>query len=77
MLYQKYVWRSLFKTDLAIFRNEKSVGLRYDGKALQSIHTHWKTEEKQTQNFNEWFKNLLTKFKNHPPIKLFQATIIS
>jgi hypothetical protein len=76
-MFQSSFPSSTIQSKFTIFRNEKSVGLRYDGKALQSIHTHWKTEEKQTQNFNEWFKNLLTKFKNHPPIKLFQATILS
>jgi hypothetical protein len=54
-----------------IFRNDPSVGIRYDGKPLQSIHTHWfqtETNETITNSFNRWIREFLKKFASHKPI---------
>ena len=62
----------------SIFRKEQSVGIRYDGKALQSVHTHWNDKgEYGLQAFNNSFRTLLKKFINHPPIKVFCSSILS
>lgn len=68
---------SQIQSKFALFRNEQSIGLRYDGKALQSVHTHWNNQgEHALRAFNQWFRTFLEKFKNHPPIKVFSKAIL-
>ena len=54
-----------------------SIGIRYDGVPLQSIHTHWYQRDRSiTTVFNMWFNDLLTKFQSHPPINTFKRNIV-
>ena len=60
----------------SFFRQDTSIGIRYDGVPLQSIHTHWYQRDRSiTTTFNTWFNDLLTKFKSHPPIAAFKRHI--
>jgi hypothetical protein len=56
----------------SLFRKDTSVGVRYDGKPLQSVHTHWFQSQHAMQTlFNEWFHRFLQPFATHAPIKKF------
>jgi len=54
----------------SVNRTDKSVGIRYDGQPLQSVHTHWKTQsgDRTMFDFNTWFKQYLDRFKMHKPV---------
>jgi hypothetical protein len=58
----------------SIYRPDKSIGIRYNGAALQSIHTHMhRLDESHNHMFNVWFIGFLEKFKVHKPIaRLFE-----
>jgi hypothetical protein len=76
-------WRmfqsSAFPADImakfSIFRGDTSIGIRYDGRPLQSIHTHWHETESVTGAFNRWFNEFSNKFKTHKPIASYRRTI--
>jgi len=60
----------------SIFRNDKSIGIRYDGKPLQSIHTHWySTTEFECVAFRMWFDTFTSKFKTHKPLQNYRKLI--
>ena len=60
----------------SIFRNDQSVGIRYDGKPLQSIHTHWySTTAFECVSFRMWFDEFTKKFKTHKPIQQYRKLI--
>ena len=60
----------------SIFRGDQSIGIRYDGKPLQSIHTHWfSTTAFECVSFRMWFDNFTTKFKTHKPIQNYRKLI--
>lgn len=64
------------QSKFSFFRQDTSIGIRYDGVPLQSIHTHWYQRDRSiTTTFNTWFNDLLTKFKSHPPIAAFKRHI--
>jgi hypothetical protein len=53
-----------------LYRPDNSVGIRYNGAPLQSIHTHfYRFDKSPTHMFNVWFANFLDKFKVHKPIR--------
>ena len=52
----------------SIYRPDKSVGLRYDGQPLQSVHTHWNEKTSVTGEFNGWFLTFCRKFSAHKPL---------
>lgn len=52
----------------SIYRPDKSVGLRYDGQPLQSVHTHWDEKTSVTGEFNSWFLTFCRKFCAHKPL---------
>lgn len=59
-----------------IYRPDKSVGVRYDGVALQSVHTHWyETSAANGAEFNRWFGDFIRKLASHPPMRNFIKTI--
>ena len=51
-----------------VHRPDKSVGLRYDGAPLQTVHTHWHEKASATGAFNAFFFAVATKFSVHKPI---------
>jgi len=78
-------WWRLFQSDtstheiqkrFSIFRNDNSIGIRLDGKPLQSIHTHWYEEKAfESQMFRLWFDNFTKKFTAHKPIQQYRQWI--
>jgi hypothetical protein len=64
------------QSKFSIFRSEQGIGLRYDGKPLQSIHTHWfQKDTSSTTAFNIWIMNYLKPFEKHKPIQRFRKLI--
>ena len=71
-------WWRLFQSEedpqtivqrFSIYRPDTSIGVRYSGAPLQSIHTHmYRLDESHNHRFNVWFVGLLEKFKVHRPI---------
>jgi len=73
-------WRMFQSTDppaaiaakFSLFRAEQSVGIRYDGKALQSVHTHWYQKDgSATDAFNRFLKDIVARFPTHKPLAQF------
>jgi len=67
---------SNIQSKFSIFRNEQSIGIRYDGLPLQSIHTHWSHTmfNQDPSFFNNWFRDFAKKYK-HKPLIHFLKTI--
>jgi hypothetical protein len=74
-------WRMFQSTESAnaiqqkfsLFRKDNSIGLRYDGQPLQSIHTHWFDQTSfESQMFRLWFDNFTKKFQAHKPIQQYR-----
>jgi hypothetical protein len=64
------------QTRFTIFRNDQSIGIRYMGKPLQSIHTHWfSTTAFECVSFRMWFDTFTNKFKTHKPIQIYRRLI--
>jgi hypothetical protein len=60
----------------SIFRGDQSVGIRYEGKPLQSIHTHWfSTTAFECVSFRMWFDEFTKKFKTHKPIQQYRKFV--
>ncbi|NBT47155.1 MAG: hypothetical protein EBT07_04955 [Actinobacteria bacterium] len=60
----------------SLFRAEKGIGIRYDGVALQSIHTHWHQNDRSpTTIFNQWIRAFCERYKIHKPLQNFQRII--
>jgi hypothetical protein len=60
----------------SIFRKEESVGIRYEGKALQSVHTHWNNQGEQALIvFNTWLREFLKKIPSHVPCQRFRSIV--
>jgi hypothetical protein len=52
-----------------IYRPDKSVGIRYDGAPLQSVHTHWSDTSRSAAGvFNTWFASYVRQFAIHKPL---------
>ena len=67
---------NVIQSKFSIFRQDASIGVRYDGQALQSIHTHWNNQgEYALQAFNTWFRLFLKKVESHAPAKTFRSAI--
>ena len=74
-------WWRMFQSALAppdiqakfsLFRAEKSLGIRYDGAPLQSIHTHWyQNDRSATGVFNRWIRTFVDRYKIHKPLASF------
>jgi hypothetical protein len=58
------------QSKFSLFRADNSIGVRYDGYPLQSIHTHsFDKSPGACGYFNIWFSMWLTKFAgSHPPL---------
>jgi hypothetical protein len=60
----------------SLFRKDQSIGLRYDNKPLQSIHTHWFDQSSfESQMFRLWFDNWTKKFQSHKPIQQYRQWV--
>ena len=57
----------------SLFRKDPGLGLRYDGKPVQSFHTHWYDDKAfESQMFRLWFDNFTKKFTAHKPIQQYR-----
>jgi hypothetical protein len=73
---QSIVSQKDIQAKFSIFRNDQSIGIRYDGKPLQSIHTHWySTTEFECVSFRMWFDTFTSKFKTHKPLQNYRKLI--
>lgn len=60
----------------SLFRAGKSLGIRYDGAPLQSIHTHWyQNDISPTGIFNSWIRAFVERYKIHKPLSSFSRHI--
>jgi hypothetical protein len=69
----------VLKSKWTIFRNEQipSVGLRIEGKPLNSVHTHWgEKRDPVTKTFNLWLLQQIQKISNHPKAASFARFIV-
>jgi hypothetical protein len=56
----------------SIYRPDTGIGIRYDGRTLQSIHTHWyQRDGSSTHAFNQWFIRMSQILKGHKPMQQF------
>jgi hypothetical protein len=61
---------SLYRADAA------SSGIRYDGAALQSVHTHWYERTSATGAFNAWFDAYTARFAGgHAPLRTLRRIL--
>ena len=75
-MFQSVAAPPMLQQKFSIFRDQTSIGVRYDGMPLQSVHTHWNNKgERAMVAFNQWFKEFLVKFKKHKPIAKFHSLI--
>jgi len=66
----------IIQQKFSIFRNEESIGIRYDGKPLQSIHTHWFNNTAfECVSFRMWFDEFTKKFKAHKPLQHYRHLV--
>ena len=77
-------WRMFQSTDppaaiaakFSLFRADRSVGIRYEGKALQSVHTHWYQKDgSATDAFNRFLKDFVARFPTHKPLAQFGRAV--
>lgn len=62
----------------SIFRNEQSIGIRYNGIALQSIHTHSSDKSYGTNGmFNQWLLKYVERVKGHPKARQWKSIVFS
>ena len=73
---QSVLPQKTIQANFSIFRQDQSVGIRYEGKPLQSIHTHWfSTTAFECVSFRMWFDEFTKKFKAHKPIQQYRKFI--
>lgn len=81
-------WWRMFQSSLSppeirakfsIYRPDKSFGIRFDGKPLQSIHTHMFDKSSSANGvFNEWLLLYIAPFANlHPPLRYLRRVLMS
>lgn len=59
-----------------IYRPDKSVGIRFENKTLQSIHTHWTDTSRSAAGvFNSWFNDYTSRFTAHKPLANLRRTL--
>ena len=63
------------QSNFSLFRTDKSVGIRYLGEPVQSIHTHWFSKDPECLAFRNWFDNFTSKFKTHKPLNNFRKMV--
>ena len=64
------------QSKISLNRSDRSIGLRYDGAPLQSIHTHWcDTTNSVAIAFNTWINDYTRRFNSHKPIATFRRSV--
>jgi hypothetical protein len=74
-MYQSFQSPPEIQAKFTIYRPDTSVGIRYDGKPLQSIHTHWYETTSVTGAFNTWFNEYSRRFVSHKPINTLRRIL--
>lgn len=74
-----YGWWRMFQSNLSYTDiqakfsfsrlDQDSTGIRYEGKQIYSVHTHWYDNTSVTGLFNQWIINYMTKFISHKPLQ--------
>ena len=71
-MYQGREAPPVIQARFGIHRGDRSIGVRYDGAPLQSIHTHADDRGAGANGvFNKWFLAYLEKLRAHAPAKAF------
>lgn len=67
---------STIASRFSIYRMEQSIGLRYDGAPLQSIHSHMDDNSASANGtFNKWLNNHTVKLNSHTPMRVFRKLV--
>jgi len=75
-MYQGLEAPDKIQAKFSINRIDISVGLRYDGVPLQSIHTHWHDMASVTGFFNKWVDTFTQRFAGaHKPLKQWRRQV--
>ena len=74
-MYQSSFTPPEVQTKFTLYRPDKSAGIRYDGKPLQSVHTHWYETGSVTGAFNSWFNEYTRRFVAHKPINTLRRNL--
>jgi hypothetical protein len=72
---QGSVPQAVIQDRFSLFRGDTSVGIRYDGKPLQSIHTHWFSSAFECVAFRRWFDEFTRPYKTHKPIAVYRRLV--
>lgn len=72
---QSTVSQAVIQGRFSLFRGDTSVGIRYDGKPLQSIHTHWFSSAVECVVFRRWFDEFTRPYKSHKPIAVYRRLV--
>jgi hypothetical protein len=61
----------------SIHRADESVGIRFDGAPLQSIHSHWSDQSSSANGaFNKWFNEFIEKMSHfHAPLRKLKKSL--
>lgn len=63
------------QSKFSIYRPDASIGIRYDGAPLQSIHTHWNELTGYVGAFNTWIYKYTEVCKTHPPMVAYRKLV--
>lgn len=75
-MYQGSETPDIIQSKFTINRIDTSVGLRYEGVPIQSIHTHWHEMSSVTGFFNNWIDIFTRRFASaHKPLKLWRRHV--
>jgi hypothetical protein len=67
---------SLIVSRFTIHRGDRSIGLRYDGAPLQSIHSHMDDRTSGANGaFNKWFSDYTSKLISFAPMRAFRKIV--
>jgi len=74
-MYQNQLTSGEIQGRFSIHRADTSIGIRYLGAPLQSIHTHWGQSAHVTGAFNAWMRTFLRRVASHAPVARFLRAI--
>jgi len=72
---QSSLSQAVIQSRFSLFRGDTSIGIRYDGAALQSIHTHWFSDAPECVAFRRWFDGFTRSYKSHKPIQQYRRLV--
>ena len=67
---------NIIASRFSIHRGDRSIGLRYDGVPLQSIHSHMDDLTSSANGaFNKWLNGYTVKLGSHGPMRIFRRIV--